>query len=88
MTVHLKILNDCLLITISPFSCYLKLILPIAPAIYFKRRLDTHSAGIFTYLTLSSEVALVLWSSESLGYILTGEDTDHAKSPKDLYVGV
>ena len=36
----------------------------------------------------SPEIASVSWSSKSLGYILTGEGKDHAKSPKDLFVGV
>jgi hypothetical protein len=31
------------------------------------------------------EIALVLRSSERLGYILTAQNTDHAKSPKDPY---
>jgi hypothetical protein len=32
------------------------------------------------------EIAPALWGSDSLGYILTAENTDHAKSPEDLYL--
>src|SRR5260370_21652086 len=38
--------------------------------------------------TRRSELAPLSWSSESLGNILTGKDTDHAKSPQGFYVGM